>query len=137
MIHNSTYSTFIKSLAVALLLGSYLFAFMTNELHHLFSHDHNHVHESCSEETEKDPCHRFVFHNDVKVDCGHDGHFHSPKQECDLCDVLMPQLKTPKIKIFETSYIQIAQPLCYFENEIYIRFTNPSVFLRGPPIFLS
>ena len=137
MIHKSTYSTFIKSFAVALLLGSYLSAFFINEFHHVFAHDHNHVHESCSEETEKDPCHRFIFHNDLQVDCGHDGHFHTPKHECDLCDVLMPQLEVPKFKTFKISTSKIAQPLCVFEEKIIVRFSDPSIFSRGPPVSFS
>lgn len=137
MIQKSTYSTFIKSLAVALLLGSYMSAFFINELHHVFAHDHQHVHESCSEETEKDPCHRFVFHNDVKVDCGHDGHFHEPKHECELCDVLMPQLEVPKYKTFKILNFKIAHPLCFFEEKIILPFSDPSNLLRGPPVSFS
>jgi len=137
MIQKSTYSTFVKSFAVALLLGSYLSAFVINELHHVFAHDHQHTHESCSEEAEKDPCHRFVFHNDVKVDCGHDGHFHETAHECDLCDVLMPQLEVPKIKLFKISTSKIAHALCFFEEKIIIQFSDPSIQLRGPPVSFS
>ncbi len=137
MIHKSTYSTFIKSLAVALLLGSYLSAFFVNELHHVFAHDHQHTHESCSEESEKDPCHRFLFHNDSQVDCGHDGHLYTPKHECELCDVLMPQLEVPKNKIFKISSPKIVQSLCFFEEKIIVRFSDPSIQLRGPPVLFS
>ncbi len=47
------------------------------------SHEHTVVH---SAEAEKDPCHRFIYHNDVAQSCDHDSHLVA-SDTCDMCDL--------------------------------------------------
>ena len=119
--------------AIAFLMG-YLLAFVINELHPILSHEHHNSHEHCSDEKEKDPCHRLVFHNDINISCEHDGHFHEPKHECDLCDVLLAQFDFPKIKSFDFKIFKSETCDFSFEEKIFLRFSNHSIFLRGPPL---
>jgi len=135
MNQKSTYSKIMRSLAVAMLLGSYLSAFLFSELHSVLSHDHSHTHESCSVEAEKDPCHRLIFHNDFQGECEHEGgHFHSPKHECELCDALIAQFDFPKITTTDIEIFKSESPDITFEEKIIIHFSYPSILLRGPPV---
>jgi hypothetical protein len=73
------------------------------ELMHSFSHDHN-APASHSQEQEKDPCHRLLYHNDVETGCDHDLHL-TGSDKCDMCDLVHPgdqiflfRVDTPKLK---------------------------------------
>jgi hypothetical protein len=39
------------------------------------------LHASCSEQSEKDPCHRKIYHNDHLLGCKHKAHLHPPTEK--------------------------------------------------------
>lgn len=55
------------------------------ELLHSFVHDDD-VAVTHSEEKEKDPCHRLVYHNDTAQGCVHDSHL-IVSDKCQMCDL--------------------------------------------------
>lgn len=63
----------IKSLAVILLLLSYLVGTSSVEVFHQLFHNHERL-TTHSPEQEKDPCHRSIFHHEKKGSCNHEAH---------------------------------------------------------------
>ena len=68
-----------------LLLVLYFVGTSHPELLHSFAHSHDAfvVH---SEEQEKDPCHRLIYHDDAERGCGHDSHL-IVSDRCHMCDL--------------------------------------------------
>jgi hypothetical protein len=53
---------------------------------HLLVHSHD-VAISHSDEKEKDPCHRLIYHDDTAQGCSHDSHL-VVSDKCQTCDVV-------------------------------------------------
>ncbi|MDX1406697.1 MAG: hypothetical protein R3330_01155 [Saprospiraceae bacterium] len=69
------------------LLGIYLSAVVVTEVH--VTHEHTHApNEVCSDQAERNPCHRAIYHHDTKRGCQHPGHLSEARQDCDLCDAI-------------------------------------------------
>lgn len=75
----------IASLLALLLLALYVIGTSPVALIHEFAHDHQ-VLVTHSQEQEKDPCHRLVYHNDVEAGCDHDVHL-TASDTCQMCDL--------------------------------------------------
>lgn len=71
--------------AALVLLVFYITGTSSLQILRVFIHDHEHVVHTA--ETEKDPCHRYIFHNDVAQNCGHDSHLIA-SDTCDMCDLV-------------------------------------------------
>lgn len=71
-----------------LFLVLYVIGTAPAELIHSFSHDHHrYAPVSHSQEQEKDPCHRLLYHNDIETGCDHDLHL-TGSEKCEMCDVV-------------------------------------------------
>lgn len=134
MNQKSKYHNWWRSLAVATLLLGYCSAFLLNNLHPFLDHEHHHhVHEHCSDEAEKDPCHRFIVHNDHQAKCSHDGHFINTEHQCDLCDAVVAQFNFPRVKTLDLKIFKSEHSDFTFNEELIFRFSHPNISLRGPP----
>jgi hypothetical protein len=69
-----------------LLLVLYVCGTSHLELLHSFVHKHE-VGVAHSDEQEKDPCHRLIYHNDTEQGCGHDSHL-VVSDKCEMCDLV-------------------------------------------------
>lgn len=76
----------IMKVAVLLLLALYFGGSSHLEFLRSFVYDH-HVVVVHSEEQEKDPCHRLIYHDDTEQGCGHDSHLIG-SDECQMCDLV-------------------------------------------------
>ena len=126
--------SFFKSLSVAALLGIYISALIFNNLHRYFHHEHHHQ-EICTVETEKDPCHKRVFHHSLDEGCKHKTHVFSLEKSCKLCDAVITKYYFPGEKIFSQSEKKHIQNALIFEEPFVFKFLTASERLRGPPSF--
>jgi len=65
-------------------LGLYLLGVPDSDILHASIHNHPQV--SHTEEQEKDPCHRSLYHDDVEQGCRHGAHLIA-SDKCALCDM--------------------------------------------------
>lgn len=103
----------VGQMATVLLLLLYLIGSSNVELFHSFAHD-DEILITHSDEQEKDPCHRLIYHSDVKDGCGHESHL-VVADKCSMCDVAY-QSDQGILKIFT---FKSAFP---FEVELYSRY---------------
>jgi hypothetical protein len=74
----------IIRMLVVFLMVLYIIGTAQQDLLHAFSHSH-HASISHSEEQEKDPCHRSIYHHDMEQGCDHDSHL-NVSDKCQMCD---------------------------------------------------
>lgn len=79
-------------------------------LHGLFHSDN--VVVTHTEQQEKDPCHRTIYHFDTAQECDHDSHLFAP-DKCSMCDVALyhEHILMPEAELEVTEF-----PSCHFEN---------------------
>jgi hypothetical protein len=75
----------INQMLTLLLLVFFVTGSFPVELIHSFAHDHQTI-VSHSDDQEKDPCHRLLFHNDAKEGCDHNSHL-IVSDNCQMCDL--------------------------------------------------
>lgn len=126
------YSSVLKGLSVALLLGIYLSAVLFNSLHE-YVHQEHHSHEICTKETEKDPCHKRVFHHDLAEGCKHKTHMLSLESSCKLCDAIVSKYYFSFQKIVSQFESKSVQNPVIFEQSIIFRISTTAIQLRAPP----
>jgi hypothetical protein len=88
--HNRITSKKLMTSAARLssLLLLLLYVVGTSHLDLLYSFVHNHdVIVTHSDEQEKDPCHKLLYHNDVKQGCDHKAHL-IVSDKCQMCDLI-------------------------------------------------
>lgn len=91
-----------QQVAAVLLLGTYL-AGISPELAHAVIHDHSHgtLHTPA---TEKDPCHRSIYHHDKESGCDHEAHITST-EKCNCNIAFQPtQLTTSHAIVSQVSF---------------------------------
>ena len=76
----------IGQMLSVLLLVLYVAGTSQLELIHSFAHEHE-ASVSHSNEQEKDPCHRFIYHNDIEPGCNQDSHL-IVSDKCQMCDLV-------------------------------------------------
>jgi hypothetical protein len=80
------------------------------ELLHSYFHEHD-ILVTHSEQQEKDPCHRLIYHNDGAQGCHHDSHL-TASEKCQTCDLVYHPHKT----ILSNTYFELRQfANSYFE----------------------
>jgi len=122
---------FAKSWAVVLLLFLYVVASSNVEsLHSLFHEDEATVLHTT--QTESDPCHVRLYHQDRSGGCGHDSHLVN-EVKCSLCDA-----RLHAVQLVENCAIALPLTFCIasshdsFELRIEgINFQSPG---RAPPV---
>jgi hypothetical protein len=92
-----------------LLLVLYIASSSNLEILHSIVHEHD-IAIAHSEEQEKDPCHRLVYHNDKQAGHHHDSHLFVP-DKCKLCAVafhgdqtILPNLASIKVKFWSKHF---------------------------------
>lgn len=75
-----------KQIFTLLFLVLYLAGTSQLEFVHSFAHDHEES-VSHSDEQEKNPCHRLIYHNDKKESCDHRSHVMA-SDKCQMCDAI-------------------------------------------------
>lgn len=71
---------------ILLLLSVYIAGTSQLELLHLFVHSNDFV-VAHSDEQEKDPCHRLLYHNDIEQGCDNHAHL-TVSDKCQMCDLV-------------------------------------------------
>jgi hypothetical protein len=97
--------------------------------------EHTHQYESqCSEELEKDPCHRKVVHHDENADCAHDSHISATYVECMLCSVAPLRHEGLMEEPMESILYSIqSKDMLYEGQEAFVSTFKNSSESRGPP----
>ncbi len=126
-----------KQLSIALLMGVYAYALLFDAFHNILHHEHHHQHEVCTEEAEKDPCHKRIFHHDLAEGCKHKTHMFAFEQACNLCDAIIGKYYFPVEKVFSQIPGEIVQRLLPVEQQLVVRISIPTVRLRAPPLLPS
>jgi hypothetical protein len=115
---------------VIMMLGFYLAAFVYSPVGvpHIHHEEDIHQGDSC----EKDACHIAVFHPGSKGRCSHQFHFTQSKEECDLCNVIMPRQVVEKVPSYSACNFEFS--FCSFYS---VRENAAAPLLlhadRGPP----
>lgn len=114
-----------------LLLIFYVAATAQNEvLHHFFhSEDRLLLH---SGEQEKDPCHRTIYHHELKRECGHDSHI-ILKDKCELCGIIT-HTKQILPSVFECPSILFALQTFDFTSPDDVNAGESILSSRAPPL---
>jgi len=76
----------IGKILTLMLLVFYIAGTSDVELLHSLIHTHD-VAATHSDEQEKDPCHRLIYHNDTEQGCSHDSHL-IVSDKCEMCDLV-------------------------------------------------
>lgn len=125
----------LKVLSVTTLLVIYVLVSLFNNLHQYFHHNHHQL-EICSAETEKDPCHIKVFHHNQTDGCKHETHVYTMENQCELCDAILAKYYFPDEKIVTHVEDEIFDHFVLFEEPFVLKYSNASIWLRGPPRLL-
>lgn len=131
--------TFGKSKPHVTVLGTFLLLilFIAGTSHtgllYAFGHDH-HVEISHSYTDEKDPCHRQIYHNDVKAGCDHDVHL-TVADKCDLCDFAVHVDKTLWTTVIQLNLKFDQNVVSFYKNKLdnYWAILSSS---RAPPTII-
>jgi hypothetical protein len=121
----------ILSMAMLLLYVAAFFVTPTFEHHH---HEKDSEHQ-CSANNEVDPCHRVIFHNDLKQGCEHDEHFSEHYHSCDVCDKLLTAHPKLIINCQNKIELQSSEIDFSFLTEVLISQALFHSSARAPPAF--
>lgn len=132
-----TYS-YLYPVFALLLCGVLTFNLFSGNLHEIKEHITAHVQNNCSEENEKDACHRFTVHHQKSEACnGAHQHISVKQKECFSCKYAKDRLEkiVPSQLVSSVSFIGT---LCFSSSSQaeFLSYTG-YIFLRGPPSFIS
>ena len=120
----------IKSVLSLGLLLFYISGTFGSEVLHEFIHRHQVV--SHSEQAEKNPCHRQLYHQDERHGCSHLSHF-LQTDKCKLCDHIS---KVDHAILFDIQHssltFEVGDPACDFPATSILSLTSRSS--RAPPV---
>ncbi len=120
----------IKPIFSATLVVIYLLVFIVSP--HL-AHHHDHLAHVCNEDTEVDPCHRHIFHNDLEKGCKHEQHLFSAKEDCESCAKILNTYPKLIFESNEVTYVS-ARKILYLNKSASIDFAYfKNQLSRAPP----
>ena len=115
---------------VIMMLSFYMAAFVYSPVGvpHIHQEEAIHQGDSC----EKDACHIAIFHPGGEGKCSHQFHFTQSKEECDLCNVVMPRQVVERVPEYCEYKLAFS-----FQSYYAVKETAATPFLshadRGPP----
>ena len=120
-----------KSFTAVLLLSLYFLGSIPYELIHQFRHlyEYSLLH---SELNEQNPCHRNIFHKDLKVGCKHKEHISNSQNECPECEKAFFHEQILGIKCTYLCSVEISSET-HFPINILSSGRKLHVKPRGPP----
>jgi hypothetical protein len=118
---------------VIMMLVFYLAAFVYSPIGvpHIHHEEGIHQGDSC----EKDACHIAIFHPGGAGKCSHQFHFTQSREDCELCNVVLPRQVVEKVPEYRESTIEFS-----FQSYYAIREKAETPILlhadRGPPALI-
>jgi hypothetical protein len=118
---------------VIMMLFFYLAAFVYSPVGvpHIHHEEDFHQGDSC----EKDACHIAIFHPGSEGRCEHKFHFTQSKEECDLCNIVLPRQLVESIPVYREYKIEFSDSsFCAIQEKALTPFLLHTD--RGPPALI-
>lgn len=135
MVVNSKIKKFGKAMVCLLLNLVISSTVFINSIHETIEHFHQ-SEELCSEELEKDACHRFLVHHQESVHCNKTHkHLEQKSDECFTCKYIKEQQSS--IRSANSKCVDVFTPsISGFQSVPSSLVTSQLIqnFLRGPPV---
>jgi hypothetical protein len=108
-----------------------------NNLHQCEAHPLN-TETACTEETEKDACHRFIIHHEKSDACdGHHKHLSAKHDDCFACKYFKERQSSPVGETSRLAYSYVANVECPIIQDQVSAGSPELIYLRGPPLLSS